>query len=114
MNIVPLQAVPSQTVFCTLNGQNTQINVYQKDNYGCFLDLYINSGATLVIGGVLCQNQRLIVISAYLGFVGDLEFIDNQGTSDPYYTGLGSRYSLVYLAPGDIPPTSLVATQGET
>ena len=112
MNIVSIQAVANQTVFVTLNGQNTQINIYQKDSYGLFVDLYSNNA--LIIAGVLAQNLRLIVISAYLGFIGDLTFYDNQGTSDPYYTGLGTRYSLVYLAPGDIPSSSLIAQEGET
>jgi hypothetical protein len=114
MNVVPLQAVPNQTLFITLNGQNCQLNVYQKDNFGLFMDVYTQSGANLIIAGVLCQYGRFIVISAYLGFIGDFVFIDNLGTSDPVYTGLGSQYTLIYLEPSDIPPTSLAAIQGET
>jgi hypothetical protein len=111
MNIVPLKAVENQTLFITLNEQSSQINLYQK-NTGLYLDLYVNNAP--IIAGVLCQNLRLIVISAYLGFIGDLTFFDNQGASDPFWTGLGARYSLVYLAPGDIPSNSLVASEGET
>ena len=104
MLIVPLQAVPNQSVTTTLNGQQCQINVYQKA-YGLYADLYVNNA--LVVGGVRCLNQTLMVMDAYLGFSGDLMFIDNQGSSDPTYTGLGARFSLVYLAPADIPATSL-------
>jgi hypothetical protein len=114
VQIVPLQAVENQTLYITLNNQNVQINVYQK-NTGLFIDLYpAAQGSAPIIAGVLCQNLRLIVISAYLGFIGDLTFFDNQGTSDPFWTGLGSRYSLIYLAPGDIPSNSLVVSEGET
>lgn len=46
--------------------------------------------------------MNLIVRSAYLGFIGDLAFIDTQGTSDPIYAGLGTRFQLVYLFPVDV------------
>ena len=99
MVIIPLQAVPSQAVSVTLGTQISQINVYQKLP-GLFLDLFVDNN--LVIGGVLCQNLNRIVRSAYLGFSGDLAFIDNQGDTDPVFTGLGTRYSLAYLSPADL------------
>lgn len=99
MLVIPLQPVPSQTFSATLDNQLCQINVYQKGT-GLFLDLFI-SGA-LIIGGVICENANRIVRNTYLGFIGDLAFFDNQGSSDPVYTGLGSRYSLLYLEPADL------------
>lgn len=94
MRIVPLQTVPSQIVNVNLANQNTQIEVYQTD-YGMFMDVAVNNSP--IINGVLCENQNRIVRDAYLGFVGDFVFIDNQGSDDPVYTGLGSRFSLAYL-----------------
>ena len=44
-----------------------------------------------------------IVRDLYLGFVGDFIWFDTQGSSDPIYMGLGSRFILVYLAPADLP-----------
>ena len=99
MVIIPLQAVPSQAVSVTLGTQISQINVYQKLP-GLFIDLFVDN--ELVIGGVICQNLNRIVRSAYLGFSGDLAFIDNQGDTDPVFTGLGTRYSLAYLSPADL------------
>ena len=99
MLVLPLQPVPSQTFTTTLANQLCQINVYQKAT-GLFLDLYV-SGAP-VIYGVLCENLNRIVRNSYLGFVGDLAFFDNQGTDDPVYTGLGSRFSLIYLEAADL------------
>ena len=55
-----------------------------------------------IIAGVLCQNLNRIVRSLYLGFVGDFMFNDNQGDTDPVYTGFGGRYQLVYFAPADL------------
>lgn len=102
MLIVPIEAIPNQTVTTTLNGQVCQINIYQTVG-GLFVDLYVNNG--LIIGGVIAETNNLIVRSAYLGFQGDLAFIDNQsGGDDPYYTGLGTRWSLAYLEPEEINP----------
>lgn len=61
-----------------------------------FVDLYVNG--TLIIGGVPAFNETLIVRDAYLGFTGDLVFYDTQGSTDPVYTGLGSRYVLAYIS----------------
>jgi hypothetical protein len=100
MEIIPLEAVPNQTVTVNLGGQVSQVNVYQTF-FGLFLDLYVND--VLIIGGVICQNLNRIVRSLYLGFSGDLAFIDNQGSTDPVYTGLGGRYSLAYLSADELP-----------
>jgi hypothetical protein len=55
-----------------------------------------------ILSGVLCENVNRLVRNSYFGFLGDLAFLDNQGTSDPFYTGLGTRYSLIYLEPADL------------
>jgi hypothetical protein len=99
MLIVPLQAVPNQTLTVQLAGQNTRVNVYQK-NTGLFLDLYV--GTTLILCGVLAGDREFLVMSPYLGFVGDLAFYDTIGTSNPFWTGLGARYQLAYLAPSEL------------
>ena len=101
MQIIPLQPVENQSIFATLGGQNVQSNVYQKTT-GLFVDVFVAN--SLVLGGVSAQNARPLILTPYLGFIGDLVWIDNQGSSDPVYTGVGSRYSLVYLEAGDIPP----------
>lgn len=100
MQVIPLQATPSQSVTVLLADQDCRINVYQKST-GLFLDLYISE--VLIIGGVLCENLNRIVRSLYLGFTGDMTFIDNQGNDDPIYTGLGDRFVLAYLEVADLP-----------
>ena len=99
MLIVPLQPVASQTVNAPLGNQPTTLNVYQKDT-GLFMDVYVNG--SLIIGGVICNNADRIVRNAYLGFVGDFVWIDTQDASDPYYTGIGSRWFLAYLEAADV------------
>lgn len=100
MLIVPLQPLASQTVSVNLANQNTQIEVYQTD-YGMFMDVAVNNQP--IINSVLCENLNRIVRDAYLGFIGDFCFIDNQGSDDPFYAGLGSRFSLAYLEVADLP-----------
>jgi len=100
MQIIPLEAVPNQTVTVNLDGQVSQVNVYQTF-FGLFLDLYVND--VLIVGGVICENLNRIVRSLYLGFSGDLAFIDGEGSSDPVYSDLGSRYSLAYLSADELP-----------
>ena len=99
MLIVPLQAVPSQTVSIALNGQACTINVYTLST-GLYCDVYVNN--SLIIGGVVCENNNVIVRDAYLGFVGDLAFEDTQGANDPVYSGIGTRYFLYYFLPSEL------------
>jgi hypothetical protein len=99
MQIIPIQALANQAVNVTLAGQSCRINVYQK-LYGLFLDLYVDEA--LIVAGAPAQNLNRIVRSAYLGFVGDLIFIDTQGADDPTYTGLGTRFHLAYLEASEL------------
>ena len=100
MQTVPLNATPSQQITVTLNNQPCQIVVRQTTR-GLFMDLSVNN--VLLLGGLICQNLNLLVRSVYIGFIGDMCFVDTQGANDPDYTGLGSRYQLVYLLPSEIP-----------
>lgn len=104
--IIPLQPIPNQTLQVQLGTQACTLNVYQTA-YGLFVDLYV--GATLIVAGVIALNATLIVRSAYLGFAGDIEFLDTNIASptDPVYTGLGGRYQLIYLSAEEIATLNL-------
>ena len=101
MQIIPIQDVPNQTLQTTVAGQNCQINIYQLAS-GLFCDLYV--GSVLIIGGVVCEDRNRLVRDLYLGFIGDLCFIDTQGSSDPTTPGLGTQYLLAYLDTFDLAP----------
>lgn len=96
MKRIPLQPVPSQTLSVVLSGQNCQISVYQKTT-GVYLDLEVDNSP--IVTTVLCHDRVRLVRSAYLGFFGDLTFVDIQGHADPQYEDLGSRFVLAYLEP---------------
>ena len=104
MQIIPLQAVPAQTLNIQLGAQPCNINVY-TEGVAVYVDLYVN--AVLIIGGVLARQAVRIVRDSYLGFSGDLVFVDTTpspplGPIDPVYTGLGSRFQLCYLFPAEL------------
>lgn len=97
---VPVQPIARQSLQVQLENQPCTITIYQF-TYGLFVDLTVNGA--LVVAGVIAQNLNRIVRSSYLGFIGDFVFFDTQGESDPVYTGLGSRYRLLYLSEDELP-----------
>jgi hypothetical protein len=94
MQQIPLQPVPSQATKVVLGGQNCQLSIYQKPQ-GVFVD--INADGVDIVVGVIARDAVPLVCREYTGFIGNLLFIDTQGSSDPTYSGMGSRFSLVYL-----------------
>lgn len=99
MEIINLDAVPSQTLNIVLNGQSCVIKVYQKRT-GVYIDLNVD-GVQVCYGG-LCLNGYPLIKNTYHGFVGNLLFVDQDGTSNPDYTGFGSKYLLYYLTVDDL------------
>ena len=105
--VVPLQAIPNQTVQCQLGNQACTLNVVQQA-FGLFMDVYV--GGTLICAGVICLNATLIVRYAYLGFIGDFIFLDTSlDGADPNYVGLGQQFQLVYLNAAEISALNLPA-----
>jgi hypothetical protein len=90
---LPVQPLPSQTFNATLGTQSCQVTLQQLAT-GLFISLVVNGAQ--VLSGYYCNDRVGLVRRAYLGFVGWLYFVDTQGTQDPSYEGLGTRYILVY------------------
>jgi hypothetical protein len=119
MQIVPLNPVPSQTQQIVLDGQNVLLNVYTLyanayfsglgvlGTAGLYMDVTVGTSEENPTGAVantrICLNEtRVLLDCQYQGFEGDFAFVDTQGSDDPVYTGLGSRFVLVYLEAADI------------
>lgn len=100
MQIIPIQAAPAQSLSVLLADQNCQIDIATKST-GMFIGLYVDS--SLIISGVVCENRNRIVRGIYLGFSGDLMFVDLQGGLDPDYRELGARFILVYIPADELP-----------
>jgi len=94
MQTIPLQAVPAQQLQAVLGGQNVQISVYLKGS-----NIYVDtsSNGLDISTAVIALDAVPLVPISYTGFIGNLLFTDTQGTSNPTYDGLGSRYQLLYL-----------------
>lgn len=97
---VPLSAVASQRLSIVLGNQNCQINVFQKTDC-MYLDLAID-GASILRTKAARNRSRLLLSTGYFGFIGDLVFVDTLGDDQPIYTGLGSRWFLLYLTPNEL------------
>lgn len=98
MQQIPLQAIPSQQLQIVLGGQSCQIAVYTRST-GLYVDVNVN-GADISTG-VLARNMVPLVPTVYLGFAGNIFFVDTLGLTDPTYAGLGARYQLMYLTAAD-------------
>jgi len=101
---IALQPVPSQQLQIVLAGQNCQIALYLKGS-NLYVDLNVN-GADISVG-VIAYDAVPLVPTAYLGFSGQLIFTDTQGSNDPTYDGLGSRYQLIYLTAAEVASAQL-------
>jgi hypothetical protein len=101
MQIIPINDTPSQTIpSVLLGGQNCQFNLYQKLG-SLYCDVFVNNAP--IVTGVVCQNLNRIVRDLYLGFIGDVLFVDTTSAgSDPSSPGLGTRFVFCYLTPSDL------------
>lgn len=99
MQTIQAQAVPNQQMQCQLGTQSVTLIIAQT-TYGLFMTVEV-AGET-IIAGVICENLNRIVRDAYLGFSGDFVWYDTQGADDPIYTGIGTRFALIYLSPSDL------------
>ena len=82
---VPVAAVPNQFFSTTLNGVTWQITLNMRKD-----KLY----ASLESSDSKVLHNRVCLDRTYIGF--GFFFYDIDGTSDPTYDGLGTRYLMVW------------------
>ncbi|HBX8018331.1 TPA: hypothetical protein MIH01_13120 [Klebsiella pneumoniae] len=99
MQEISLSPSLSQKVYVTLGGQNCAIKLHQRST-GLYIDLYVDD--TAVMQGVLCLNCIYLVRYKYLGFNGDLIFVDTKGDSNPVYDEIGTRFKLYYATSDEV------------
>lgn len=99
MITISLEPVKEQTVNVALNQQQCSIRLVQRES-AIYMDLSVND--VPLIQGVPCLYANKMVRYSYLGFSGDLVFLDSQGTSDPTYSGLGGRFKLFYMTEAEL------------
>lgn len=84
--VIPLQAIPNQSVSYVLNDTAYTIDINTRRD-----ELYISVWQ----GGDYVLRNRALRSYAPVGF--GLQLADTEGTEDPVYTGLGSRWVLLGL-----------------
>jgi hypothetical protein len=99
--VVPLDALLNQTVAITLGRQYCRINVYARAHCGVVVDVLVMDA--LIVGGVIAHDRTRIVRNAYLGFEGELAFVDQAGREDPDWRELGTRWPLLWWPPEELP-----------
>lgn len=103
MQTIPLKAVPSQTLALLLSGQQVGLSLYVLADGNLYMDVLLND--VPVVTGIICQNNTLFVRNLYFGFSGDFSFNDTQGSNDPTFDGLGTRYQLLYFDATEVTST---------
>lgn len=99
MRSISIEPVKSQTISVDLAGQQCSIRLIQRETF-LYMDLTVNGNP--IMQGVPCLYGNKMVRYKYLGFLGDLVFIDNAGEINPNYEGLGDRHILYYLEESEI------------
>ncbi|HGH0375224.1 TPA: hypothetical protein ACLFOW_000025 [Yersinia enterocolitica] len=99
MNVITLENKKSQSIFITLEGQSCLIRLIQRDS-SIYMDLTVNGDP--ILQGVPCLYANKIVRYKYLGFRGDLFFLDNEGQSDPQWNGLADRFPLYFITEAEL------------
>lgn len=103
---IPLQPQAAQSLKVVLDEQACEIQI--RERLGL---LYMS----MVVDGVeswnnyVCYDRQNIKPFAYMPFKGGLYFIDTEGNTDPVYTGLNTRYFLIYLFEDDPLPDGFVS-----
>ncbi|MFT8933306.1 MAG: hypothetical protein ABF976_14520 [Acetobacter syzygii] len=91
--VIPLSAVAYQSLRVPLSGYAVRLDLQQRAT-GLYASLWLDDQP--VLAGVLCQDRTWLVRKTPSALPGDLAFADTQGTQNPDYSGLGSRFVLVY------------------
>ena len=99
MMTVSILPQKSQSISVDLAGQQCVVRLIQRESF-LYMDLTVNG--TPLIQGVPCLYGNKMVRYSYLGFSGDLVFMDNEGEQDPSYDGLGGRYVLYYIEESEL------------
>lgn len=103
MQEIPLRATGNQTLQVVLEGQNCSLRLYTRSLSDgvetLFCDLSIDQEP--VFYGCPCLDGLPMPLYAWLGMTGQLVFIDMEGDEAPRWSGLGSRWKLLYMSPAE-------------
>lgn len=93
MLTISLKQQKEQQFSVSLGGQQCVIKLEQRES-GLYLSLTADN--KVIVQNVICLNSVYLIRYQYLGFIGDLFFYDTQGTDNPNYSELSTRFLLYY------------------
>lgn len=103
MQEIPLRATGNQTLQVVLEDQNCSLRLYTRSLSDgvetLFCDLSIDQDP--VFYSCPCLDGLPMPLYAWLGMTGQLVFIDMEGDEAPHWSGLGSRWKLLYMSPAE-------------
>lgn len=99
MLTISIEPKKSQAISLNLAGQKCVIRMIQRESF-IYMDLTVNDNP--IMQGVPCLYGNRMVGYSYLGFKGDLVFLDSDGQQDPHWDELGKRHLLYYIEESDI------------
>lgn len=92
--IIPMEPLPNQSFNINLNGQDCRFEFVTRLK-NIFMNLSVNNEP--ILNGIICLNGVNLIPEKYIKFNGSLYFQDLEGSLDPYFWGLGSRWVLNYV-----------------
>lgn len=96
---IPLDPVPSQSFQIVLDNQDCEIDLLFRGN-NFFVNLIVDG--TIVQQGAIVHDAVSIITRPNNIFSGAIAVIDTQGDDDPLYSGLGTRWQMVYFSTDDL------------
>lgn len=86
MKVIPIKPEPNQSLFVRLGDYNYSLEIVTRN--GCqFITVAVNST-------ILVRSRAL---KSFAPIEGDLVLVDTQGSDDPTWEQLGSRFKLVCM-----------------
>lgn len=86
MKVIPIKPEPNQSLFVRLGDYNYSLEIITRN--GC---QYI----TVTVDGTILARSR--ALKSFAPIEGDLVLVDTQGSDDPTWEQLGSRFKLVCM-----------------
>jgi hypothetical protein len=101
---IDVSSRPAQSFRCVLGWRYCLITLRQK-GARMYLDLIADDRP--IVRGAICQHGADVVQGAEPHFEGSIHFWDFDGFEPPRWGGLGSRWAMVWLPPGESVPERL-------
>ena len=99
MLTISIEPNKSQSISVSLAGQQCVIRMIQRESF-IYMDLTVNGNP--IMQGIPCLYGNKMVGYSYLGFKGDLVFLDSDAQQDPHWDGLGKRHILYYIEENEL------------